>query len=65
MAMKNYEFFEKKYLNEDEYSFDEYFKKMLVHMRRMENEQEYKKAIEARLYRLDGWEQEWEKFGLS
>ena len=27
--MKNYEFFEKKYLNEDEYSFDEYFKKCL------------------------------------
>ena len=63
--MKNYELFEKKYLKEEEYSFDEYFKRMLVHMRRMENEEPYKKAIEARLYGLDDWQEQWEAFGLE
>lgn len=38
---------------------------MLVHMRRMENEEPYKKAIEARLYGLDDWQEQWEAFGLE
>lgn len=63
--MKNYEFFEQKYLEKDEFGLDDLTRQSLVHLRRMDNDKEYEKAIEARLYRLDGWEQEWEKFGLS
>lgn len=63
--MKNYEFFEKKYLNKDEYQFEDYFRLMLVHTRRMENEEDYRKAVEAKLYRLDGWEEKCRVFGLE
>ena len=63
--MKNYEFFEQKYLEKDEFELDDLTRQSLVHLRRMDNDKEYEKAIEARLYRLEGWEQQWEKFGLS
>ena len=63
--MKNYDFFQKKYLEKDEYSLDEDTQWSLVHLRRMDNEQDYREAIEARLYRQKGWEELWNKFGLS
>ena len=62
--MKDYDFFEKKYLMKMNIHLMNILK-MLVHMRRMDNEKEYREAVEARLYRLEGWEQQWEKLGLS
>lgn len=63
--MKNYEFYEQKYLEKNELGLDDFTRQSLVHLRRMDNEKEYREAVEARLYRLEGWEQQWEKLGLS
>ena len=63
--MKNYEFYEQKYLEKNELGLDDFTRQSLVHLRRMDNEKQYRDAVEARLYRLEGWEQQWEKLGLS
>lgn len=65
MTMKNYDFFEQKYLEKDEFELDDFTRQSLVHLRRMDDDKEYEKAIEARLYRLDGWQEKWEALGLS
>lgn len=65
MTMKNYDFFEQKYLEKDEFELDDFTRQSLVHLRRMDNDKEYEQAIEARLYRLDGWQEKWEALGLS
>lgn len=63
--MKNYQDFERKYLEPDEFQLDQDSRLGLVHIRRMQNEKEYREAIEARLYRLDGWEKLWSDLGLD
>lgn len=63
--MKDYDFYEQKYLEKNELGLDDFTRQSLVHLRRMDNEKEYREAVEARLYRLEGWEQQWEKLGLS
>lgn len=63
--MKNYEFFEQKYLEKDEFELDDFSRQSLVHLRRMDDDKEYEQAIEARLYRQENWEQQWKKLGLK
>lgn len=65
MTMKNYEFFEQKYLDKHEFELDKDTRSALVHLRRMDSDKEYEKAIEARLYRQENWEEQWRKLGLK
>ena len=63
--MKNYEFYEQKYLEKDEFKLDQDTRSTLVHLRRMDDDKEYEEAIEARLYGLEGWDEKWQELGLS